>query len=270
MCLIYRLFIAALDLAGIVCSIQMLWNCFKDETKYKFLQKCRSLAIFQCTCQVAILVTNAVQSWPACAFGFESCDVLGRLLVAMNFLLACTMAAILIRRVSGFTVDAYGNQELAHSKLKQTAASITGSIIVWYICLSQKFLSMRAVKGILLVVTITVVILLYAAVLRSNNQDQLTDASINTLNSTRFSLWGVCQQNKITLFSIALSLIFLAVLLRALPRSSFSVDFKQNIIFQEVMYSLITRLVVGAALSLTICDLIDSSYEENERNIVAI
>ena len=269
MCLIYRLFIAAFDLAGIVCSIQMLWNCFKDETKYKFLQKCRSLAIFQCACQVAILVTNAVQSWPG--FGFESCDVLGGLLVAMNFLLACTMAAILIRRVSGFNVDAYGNQELAHSKLKQTAAaSITCSIIVWYICLSQKFLSMRAVKGILLVVTITFVILLYDAVLRSNSQDQLTHASTNTLNSTRFSLWGVCQQNKITLFSIALSLIFLAVLLRALPRPSFSVHFELNIIFQELMYSLITRLVVGVALSLTICDLIDSSYEENERNIIAI
>ena len=263
------LFIAALDLAGVVCNMRMLWSCFKDKTKYKFLHKCRSLTILQCACQVAILVTIAVQSWRG--FDFESCNVFGGLLLSMNFLLSCNMAAILIRHDAGYPVETCGNQGASRSKLKIPAAlAIIASIIVWYSCFSREFLSQRAVKGILFVVTIAFDALLYAAVSRSNVHDQLEDASTNTWTSTTFSLWSVCKENKIALLSVALSLIFLAVLFRALPRSSFSVDFEQSIIFQEVMYSLTTRIVVGIALPLTLCDLIDSSYEENERKIIVI
>ena len=162
------------------------------------------------------------------------------------------------------------NQEVYLSKLKIPAAlAVFSCIIVWYNYFSQVFLSQMAVKGTLFVAMITLVALLYARVSGSNSHDQLTDASTNTSTTTSVSLWNVCQENRITLFLFALSLIFLSVLLQALPRSSFSVDFELTIIFQNFMCSLITRLV-GIALPLVICDLIDSSYEENVRKTIAI
>lgn len=267
--LVYLLFIAALDLAGIIFNMRMLRRSFKDKTKYKFLQKCRTLTICQCVCQVTILVTNAVQSWPG--FGFQSCNVFRGLLISMTFLLACNMAAILIHRDSGYPFVTYGNQEV-YSKLKLPAAlAIIGSTTVCYSCFSQEFLSQMAVEGILFVVTMAFVALLYAAVSKNNIiHDHLADTSTKTSTSTSFSLWSVCQENKMSLLFMASLLTFLAVLLSAFPRSSFSLDFEQTKIFQEVMYSLITRFVVGIALPLTICDLIDSSYEENERKIIVI
>lgn len=268
MCLIYMVVKAALDLTGIVLNMRMLWSCFKDKTKYKFLQKCRSLTISQCACQVTILLTNAVQSWPG--FEFESCNVFGGFLITMNFLLACNMVAILIHLDSGYPVETCENQEAYLSKLKIPAALVVfGSIILWYSYFSQVFLSQMAVKGILFAVMITLVALLYAAFSGSSCHYQLTDASTNTSTTASFSLWNVCQENRITLFFFALSLILVAVLLGALPRSSFSMDFEQAIIFQEFMCSLITRLV-GIALPLVICDLIDSSYEETVRKIISI
>lgn len=268
MCLIYMVVTAALDLAGIVLNMRMLWSCFKDKTKYKFLQRCRSLTISQCACQVTILLTNAVQSWPG--FEFESCNVFGGLLITMNFLLACNMVAILIHLDSGYPIETCENQEVYLSKLKIPAALVVfGSIILWYSYFSQVFLSQMAVKGILFVVLITLVALLYTAFSGSNCHYQLTDASTNTSTTTSFSLWNVYQENRITFFFFALSLTLVAVLLRALPRSSFSMNFEQAIIFQKFMCSLITRLV-GIALPLVICDLIDSSYEETVRKIISI
>ena len=197
--LIYMVVMAALDLAGIVLNTRMLWSCFKDKTKYKFLQKCRSLTISQCACQIIILVTNAVQSWPG--FEFESCNVFGGLLITMNFLLACNMVAILIHLDSGYPVETCENQQVHLSKLKIPAVSVAfGSIIVCYSYLSQVFLSQMAVKGILFVVITTLVALLYATFSGSNSQhDQLTDAStISASTATSFSLWNVCQGNRIS------------------------------------------------------------------------
>lgn len=73
------------------------WN------KVRVSSKCRSLTISQCACQVTILVTNAVHSWPG--LDFESCNVFGGLLITVNFLLACNMVAILMHRDSGYPVE---------------------------------------------------------------------------------------------------------------------------------------------------------------------
>ena len=98
MSLIYALLMAALDLAGIIFNLRMLRSCFRDKEKYTFLQKCRTLAICQCACQVLILLADAVDSWQ----GFEtesreSCDVVRVLSSSMLFFQGCNLMAILIR-----------------------------------------------------------------------------------------------------------------------------------------------------------------------------
>ena len=60
---IYLFFIAALDLKGIFFNVRMLRCCFKDATKYTFLQQHRSLIIFQCICQGTLPVMDVVESW---------------------------------------------------------------------------------------------------------------------------------------------------------------------------------------------------------------
>ena len=68
---------AALDLTGIIFNLRMLRSCFKDKTKYTFLQKCRTLAICQCACKVVTLVADAAESWKGLETeSRETCNVL--------------------------------------------------------------------------------------------------------------------------------------------------------------------------------------------------
>ena len=76
MTLLITLLMATLDLAGFIFDLRMLRSCFKDKTKYTFLQKCRTLAICQCACQVIILLADAVEWWKGLETEpRESCNV---------------------------------------------------------------------------------------------------------------------------------------------------------------------------------------------------
>ena len=94
--LIYTLLMAALGLTGITFNLRMLRSRFKDKTKYTFLQKCRTLAVCQCACQVIILLADAVESWKGLETEpRESCNVLRVLSSSMLFFQACNLMAIL-------------------------------------------------------------------------------------------------------------------------------------------------------------------------------
>ena len=272
--LIYILSRAALDLAGIFFNIRMLQNCFKDKTKNTFLQKCRTFIIFQCACQVTILVTNALQSWKL-LFDIplrESCDIFRALTISVMFFQPFNLV-ILINH-------SYHPMECENCrgslKLKAFAAlslAFIGSAMIWYSCLWQEFPSQTAVNGILFAVMIAFVVLLFATDSRNNIPDQLEETTAKTSMKTGALLWKVCKENKRSVLFIALLLICLAVIVWVSPRSSLSIDFGQAKLFDEfeLVYSLITTFVFGIVLPLTISDLTDDSYVQvNERTILVI
>ena len=159
----FSIFIAALDLAGIL-NIRMLRSCFKDKTKKKFLQKCRTLTVLQCTCQVTILVADAVESWK----GFdiqptESCHVFRVLASSTLFFQGYNLLAIFIFYVDDPT--AHGNRALC-SKLKILAALslgfISSVIIWWHSCFYRHFLSQMPVT-VMFVLTGAFGVLLFAS-----------------------------------------------------------------------------------------------------------
>ena len=278
MSLIYLVFVAALDLAGVFFNIQMLQKYFKGKMNNTFLHKCRALIICQCACQVTILVTNAVESWKLWLdiHPRETCNVFRVLSLSTIFFQACNLTAILIN-YSDHRM-ACENTDLS-SRLKMSAALSLGfigsAITVWYCCFPQEFLSQMVVKGVLFMVTVMFFILLFATASK-NIHEQVEDTNPHPAASTKTHplLWNACKENKrstLMLF-ITLLLIYLALILRMLPCSSFSLDFEQARFFQDVIYSLITSYVFGIVLPLAIIDVIDSSYEEegNERKVVLI
>ena len=279
--LIDMLLLGALDLAGVFFNMRMLLSCFRDKTDYTFLQKCRTLTVFQCLYQVTILVANAVQSWKLLyeiqpRETSQSCDVdLRALLIFVMIFQACTYFLM------GFSDHrmVYANCDGVSFKLKLLvlAASSLGlivSAVIWYSCFSQEFLSRMAVKGIQIeAMILSFVALLFAVSSKDDIHGQLEDKTAET-SKKRYAyslLSSVCHENKRSILFIAFLLICLAVILRDLSRSSLSLNFEETKFFLGAFYSLTIRFLVGIVLPLTISDLIDESYVgENEKPMLVV
>ena len=255
--LIYALFMAALDLAGTFFNIRMLRSCFKDKTKYTFLQNCRTLTICQCACQVIILAADAVESWK----GFEiqpreACNVFRILLCSTLFFQGCNLLAILV--IDFDHPVGQGNLELS-SKLKISAAlslGFIGSVVIWWFsCFSQDFFFQLAIT-VLFVVTVAFVVLLCA-----------TDATkLETSTKTYSLLSKVYKEHQRPVFFIVLLLLSLVLILSGSPHSAETEGFKEMF-----FYSIVTRFVVGIILPVTFSDLIElSQKEENGMKIEVI
>ena len=266
--LIYALFMAALDLAGIFFNIRMLRSCFKDKTKYTFLQNCRTLTICQCACQVIILVADAVESWK----GFEiqpreTCNVFRMLLCSTLFFHGCNLLAILV--IDFDHPVGQGNLELG-SKLKISAAlslGFIGSLVIWWCsCFSQDFFSQMAIT-VLFFVSVAFVVLLFAADARKIIQDPLDAAATPETSTKTYSLLSeVYKEHQRPVFFIILLLLSLVLILSGSPHSAETEGFKEMF-----FYSIITRFVVGIILPVTFSDLIElSQKEENEMKIEVI
>ncbi|KAL9954694.1 hypothetical protein ACROYT_G042265, partial [Oculina patagonica] len=229
--------------------------------KHTFLQKCRTLAICQCACQVTILVTDAVESRK----GFdiqpkESCNVFSVLSSSTLLFQACIITAFMI--VYSDHRKAYQNQEVT-SKLKTYAALSLGFIgsamIWWYSCFSGEFLAKVAFIVVTFVMAVAFVILLFSAYTRKNIHDHVEHATSKASIKTCSSAKNVCKEERRPVYFIIMLLTCLIVILSGLSLSSLR--------FNEVVSSLLTsfqRLVVGIVLPLTATDLIDSSYEQEK------
>ena len=215
------LLMVALDLAGITLNIRMLRSCFKDKTKYTFLQKCRTLAICQCACQVVILVADAVESWKGLeAESRESCDVLRALSSSMLFFQGSNLMAISIVYFDQPT--AHGTFEL-RSKLKISAAlslGFTGSTVIWFeSCFSQEFLSEMALR-VFFVVSVAFLLLLFAWNTKNSIHEQLEDDPQEASMETCSLLWKVLQEHRRPVLFITLLLVYLLVMLCLSPRGA--------------------------------------------------
>ena len=264
MSFIYTQLMVALDLAGFIFNLRMLRSYFKDKTKYTFLQKCRILAICQCACQVIILFADAVASWKGLATEpRQSCNVLRVLSSSTLFFQACNLMAILITYFDQPT--AHETSELS-SKLKILAAlslGFTGLAIIWYYsCFSQEFLFQMALR-VIFVVSVALVVLLLAWDARNNVQDQVDDDTQQVSVKTCSLLWKLLKENRRPVLFITLLLVCLLVLLSWSPRSA------ENEARKDILYSVITRFVVGIVLPVTFTDLIELSKQEEKESKTA-
>ena len=272
MSLLVLLLISALDLAAIFFNVRMLLICFKYKAKHKFLQKFRVLAIFQCACQVTILVSETIGWWK----GFdvkpnESCDVFRVLSLSVMFFQACNLTAIM---------TAYHGHPVAHengelfANLRMSAALIVGfvgsAVIWWYNCYSHAPISRLALKVAFVVTVSFVVLLMLAAALTTNAEEQreITSPESDTAINTWSLLWNICKESKKPLFFTALLSACLVMILSGEPRSESLLcqDFEQDAFFKEILYSAITKFAVGIVLPVTLYDLIKYSSSEGNKD----
>ena len=224
---------------------------------YTFLQKCRTLAISQCVCQVIILLADAVESWKGLETeSIESCNVFRVMSSSMLFFQACNLMAILIIYFDQPT--AHGTYELC-SKFKISAAlflGFTGSAMIWwYTCSSREFF-FQMVLRVIFVTSVAFVIFLFTLEARKNIHVHLDVDTQHSSIKTCSLLWKVFKENRRPVLFITLLLVCLLVILSWSPRSA------ENVARKDVLYSVITRFVVGIVLPVTFTDLIESSKQE--------
>ena len=262
----YTLLMVALDLAGITFNLRMLRSCFKNKENYTFLQKCRTLAICQCACQVTILVADAVEMWKG--LETESSNVFRVLSSSMLFFQGCNLIAILIIYFDQPTL--HGTSELC-SKLKISAAlslGLIGSAIIWwnsYFCQDLHIFQMFSLPVLRFVVSLALVALLFAWDVKNIIHDQVEDDPLEASMETCPLLWKVPQEYRRPVLFILLLLVCLLVILSWSPRSA------ENEALMDALYSVITKFVVGIVLPVTFTDLIESSkQDENGLKTVVI
>ena len=229
---------AALHLAGIILNLRMLRSCFKDKIKYTFLQKCRTLAICQCSCQVTILVVDAVESWKGLETQpRESCEVFRVLSNSMLFFQGCNFTAIFIIYFDQPT--AHGTRKI-FSKLKISATLCVGflgfAMIWWYSCFSQQlyshYIALTIILMVMVIVTAAFAVLVFAANASGNsNQDTLE----NTIAEASMNTFSLCSKLKI---SSALSLGFTGSLI-----------WWYNCFAQEFLFQMVLRVVFAVSLA---------------------
>ena len=246
-------------MAGFLFNVRMLRSCFKDKEKNTFLQNCKTLTVFQCVCQVTILVVDAVGSWKELETqSREPCNVFRVLSSSTLFFQGCNIMAILIVYFDHPT--AHGASELC-SKLKVSAAlclGFTGSLLIWwYNCYLQEFyshfLALIIIVMVMLMMTAAFVFLMFAADAWNNNQVKLEDTTAEASMNTFSLLCKVFIENKKLAFFITLLLMCLVIL------SCSSTE-----VIKDVTYSFISKFVLGIVLPVTFSDLIDSSYESEK------
>ena len=237
--------------------MRMLRSCFNDKRKYTFLQKCRILAICQCACQVVILLADAVESWKRLETeSRESCDILRILSSSMLFFQACNLMAISINYFDQPT--AHGTSELCSKLMILAALSLgfTGLAMIWFNnCFSHEF-RFQLVLRVIFVTSVAFVIFLFTLEARKNIHVHLDVDTQHSSIKTCSLLWKVFKENRRQLLFITLLLVCLLVILSWSPRSA------ENVARKDVLYSVITRFVVGIVLPVTFTDLIESSQQD--------
>ena len=264
--LIFMIFLSLLELTAVVFNLRMLLSCFKDKTKYPFLQRGRMFFICQWICQVTILVADAVESWKG--FGSqlkESCNIFRVLSLSLMFFQAYNLMAIVIilseSQVKG------ENREFS-TKLKISAVLVLGltgsATISWYNCFSPQNLSRMFLKAILFASAIFVILIVSAAARNISIEDTPTDET-----QPEASVWKIFPKKRY-LFLVTLLIMCLIIILSWEPHSESSrnsykpEDFEEVIVLKEVAYSVVETFFVGIVLPVILTNLIDSNYEEKD------
>ena len=262
----YTLLMVALDLAGIIFNLRILRSSFRKKENYTFLQKCRTLAICQCACQVTILVADAVEMWKG--LETESSNVFRALSSCLLFFQGCNLTAILIIYFDHSTL--HGASELC-SKLKISAAlslGLIGSAIIWWNSyFSQDLHIFQMVPlPVLFVVRVTCIALLFAWDVKNIIDDQVGDDPQEASMETCSLLWKVLHEHRRSpVLFILLLLVCLSVILSWSPHSV------ENEALMDALYSVLARFVVGVVLPITFTDLIElNKQDENGLKTVVI
>lgn len=277
----FLLLISVLDLAAVFFNGRMLLGCFKDKTKYKFIQKCWILASLQAACQVAIIIADVAEWWNGFRVQLtESCNVLRILSLSMMFFQTCNLTAI---------ITVYYEHPVGHEERKSFSCLsmyvvlylgfIGSSIFSWHCCFSKTPLS-RAVLKVALILTMYFVFYLLSAA--SDKKDAEYNREITSLKSDastnlRFSSWSweAWKGNKkfllfTVLFTACSMLIFSGVAREGFESALWGRDLKRETSFDGIVYLLVIKFCVGTGLPVTLYELINSDYAGKKQKLLNI
>ena len=264
------LLVSALDLGAIFFTVRMMQRCFRDKKKQRFIKKCKILGSFQCVCQVTILFSDVTESWNGFSVqGKDSCNVFRVLSLSMTFFQTGNLTAILT--VYHEHSVGYENRDL-NSNLRMFAVLIlgfAGSLMIWWHnCFAKAAVSQAVLEVALFLTMLLIFLLLVVALVKNNDEDNLKTTSPESDMATHSCslLWKLLRVNKKPLFFIVLIFSCLGALIRRLPCSIplLCQDFDRGILLDAVLYSLITKFVVGIVLPIILHDLINSSDLDRE------
>lgn len=274
----FLLLISVLDLAAVFFNGRMLLGCFRDKTKYKFIQKCWILASLQAACQVAIIIADAAEWWNGFPVQLtESCNVLRVLSLSMMFFQTCNLTAI---------ITVYYEHPVGHLGRKSHSMYVVlylgfigSSIFSWHCCFSQTPLSRAVFKVALILIIYFVFYLLSAALDKKDaeNNWEVTSIKSDASMNLRFSSWSweAWKGNKkfllfTVLFTACSVLIFSGVAREGFESALWGRDLKREMSFDGIVYLLVIKFCVGTGLPVTLYELINSDYTGKKQKLLNI
>lgn len=250
-----------LDIVTLYLNARLLMICFKDKSKYTFLENCGALAICQGAYQVIILTADSVELWN----GFtilpgETCSPFRVLSLSVMFFQTCNLTAMM----TVYNEHPAGRKtQEPSSKARMYAAlslGVVGSaVIIWHNCCVQDLIPLLALKTAFVVIVALVILLLAAALTKNVENNTLeSQAAIDKCASPLKDH----KRSKKPIFFTALLLLGLVLIVSGVPNTD-SMPYEDDVqvtLFKEALYSVITKFALGIVLPVTLYDLINASY----------
>lgn len=260
MALVYLVLTGLINLAGVFFNIRMLLNCFKNQVKFIFLQKCRPLIICQFVYETTFLATSSVEAWRELDVQTEeSCCVLRVLSMSANIFLAFNLAALWISQADQPLM--YKNRQLSPLLLMAVAqcfGCVNSALAWWGSSLNGQFSDSQLV--IIFILNFVSVFLLYLLVARKNCTTKPEHINASATGATSL-LWNGCKEHKETISFIAFLIMSFALVITLsdslLTESERSKFFK---VFN--LFKLFQNFVVGIALPVYINYLVETSSKD--------
>ena len=262
MSLMYAIFVAAFDLAGVFFNIRLLKFCLRlNSTKDAFVQICRILAVCHCACQVMILLTDAVEWWEGFQNLADSCNIFRALSICMMALQALNTTVIVI--INSHHWIAYRNHTVSRT-IRSIASLHIGATLSWWWCHSSCV--PEELVPLVAFITVYFASLAFAFLLappgsRKDIYDEVKNRSPESSQTACSLLWNLSKEEVIPFFLKIYLPMYLVVLL----------TFPSSPSLLEISGSSFVRYIVGIVIPPLINDLIFLGYKDiYEKKVVVI
>ena len=260
----FLLLLAVLDLVGIYFGTQMMLSCFQDKAKYPVLKKYRFIVTCQFGYQATILTANTVDAWNGHEnFSHEKspCGVINLLRISATFFVICNCVAMCAIHYR----PAVLNVKRALSPNQVMAAALTAGFAIsaaWscFSCLLQDCTSYAVFKHCVWWLLFAVVVFVAWLTLRHYTCEEERVTSKAAPSAAKAWRPWVCCDKKAAFVSACHVVMLVLLCLFCYQKHQ-----ETSKLHEGALYFLALNFVVGIVFPVCFRELINSNYDEQDR-----
>ena len=256
---------AICGMIGIVCNVQMLYTCFKDNKK-------RALVASQFVAEVTIIAVNIVEAWKEHSQDIiwvahpENCFPFYKLVTIFATFFSCGNLLVMVALKSRGPVSESEKEEFLTKLLLLPGiflAAVGSGSVWWFSCFSQdneSAANLITVSAFILLLVMTVLVFVAWQTRLDHGSHKLSclcDCFLEDFGTVLF----------VVLFTMCIGALTIHI---SIPLGCNSVETRLFQITEKALYMFVVNYTVGIAMPLAFMDLNESSYQEKDKKEIKV